>query len=83
MIYGRATVTENYHCSFGLNPSYLPLLKGRDLNLTGFDRNGELRIVELEGHPFFIATLFQPERSALNGKVHPIITTYLRACLGG
>lgn len=35
------------------------------MHLTGFDTEGEVRAFELETHPFFIGTLFQPERSAL------------------
>jgi CTP synthase (UTP-ammonia lyase) len=35
--------------------------------------------VELDAHPFFVATLFQPERAALRGKVPPIVTAFVRA----
>jgi CTP synthase (UTP-ammonia lyase) len=35
--------------------------------------------VELEGHPLFIATLFQPERSALKRVAHPLIAAFLAA----
>jgi hypothetical protein len=37
------------------------------LHITAVDSENEVRVVELEGHPFFIATLFQPERSAFKG----------------
>ncbi len=43
---------------------------------------GDARIVELAGHPFFLATLFQPERSAFSGRVHPLILGYVQALLG-
>jgi CTP synthase (UTP-ammonia lyase) len=45
------------------------------------DDAGDVRVVELEGHPFFVATLFQPERSALNEVVHPVVAAYLQAAL--
>jgi CTP synthase (UTP-ammonia lyase) len=32
-------------------------------------------------HPFFFATLYQPERSALEGRKHPLIAAYLHAAL--
>jgi CTP synthase (UTP-ammonia lyase) len=38
--------------------------------------------VELDGHPFFVTTLFQPERAALRGEVPPIVTAFLRAASG-
>lgn len=44
--------------------------------MTEVDEEGETRIVELDGHPFFIATLFQPELSALSGIKHPLIAAF-------
>ncbi len=41
------------------------------------DLNGEARVFELPSHPFFIGTLFQPERAALNQQLHPIIAAFL------
>jgi len=38
--------------------------------------------VELAGNPFFIATLFQPEQSALRGVAHPLIGAFVRAAAG-
>jgi CTP synthase (UTP-ammonia lyase) len=35
--------------------------------------------VELASHPFFIATLFQPEQSAFTGVEHPLICSFVRA----
>jgi CTP synthase (UTP-ammonia lyase) len=78
-IYGRATVVEGFNCTFGVNPQYRALLSDGALHITGVDENGEARVVELAEHPFFIATLFQPERSALRGVVHPLIAAYLQA----
>ncbi len=49
------------------------------MKITGADESGEPRVVELTNHPFFIATLFQPERSALRGELHPLISAYLEA----
>ena len=45
----------------------------------GWDVAGEVRAFELGGHPFFMGTLFQPERSALAGQAHPLIQAYLAA----
>jgi CTP synthase (UTP-ammonia lyase) len=33
----------------------------------------------LPAHPFFIGTLFQPERSALTGQSHPLIEAFVKA----
>ena len=39
---------------------------------------GQIRACELPGHSFFIGTLFQPERSALEGRRHPLIEALVR-----
>ena len=75
-IYGAAMIEEEYHCSFGLNPAYQPLLDSGSLSITGVDTNGEVRVVELADHPFFIGTLYQPERAALRGITHPLVNAY-------
>ena len=80
-LYGQSEVVEAYHCSFGLNPHYESLLADADLRISGRDSGGEVRIVELETHPFYVATLFQPERSAFKGHAHPLITAYVAAML--
>ncbi|MDQ2806898.1 MAG: hypothetical protein M3Z04_08305 [Chloroflexota bacterium] len=81
-LYGQATVEEEYNCGFGLNPVYREQLATGPLRITAVDGDGDARIVELAGHPFFLATLFQPERSAFSGRVHPLILGYVPALLG-
>lgn len=80
-IYGKPEATETYHCNFGLNPAHETRLNDGCLKFTGRDESGEIRVLELDRHPFFIATLFQPERPALRGEVHPLIGAYVRAVL--
>ena len=55
---------EEYHCSFGLNGRYRRLIESGPLCVGAVDDQHEIRAVELDGHPFFVATLFQPEMSA-------------------
>jgi CTP synthase (UTP-ammonia lyase) len=80
-IYGKSEIHEKYHCSFGLNPHYQALFEASGMRITGFDKNGEARVFDLEGHPFYMGTLFQPERSAFNDVAHPLIVAYLQAVL--
>ena len=78
-IYGRPDAVEAYHCNYGVNPAYAALFESGPLRVTATDEAGEPRVVELVGHPFFVATLFQPERSALRGERHPLITAFAAA----
>jgi CTP synthase (UTP-ammonia lyase) len=62
--YGTKESIEEYHCSFGLNSKYLRLLEGSQFCVAAVDDQHEIRGFELDGHPFFVATLFQPEMHA-------------------
>ena len=77
-IFNAGKTNETYHCNYGFNQNYLERLKESDLKISAYDENGEVRIVELKGHPFFIATLFQPERSSLQNKNHPLIDAFVK-----
>lgn len=81
-LYGNSAVTESYHCSYGVGPQYLPIFEGSDLLVSGVDSQGEPRAVELKSHPFFIGTAYQPERSALRGERHPLISAFVQAATG-
>ena len=68
---------EGYHCNYGPNPAYRARFESAGLRFTGFDAEGQIRAMELPGHPFFVGTLFQPERSALAGRRHPLIEAFV------
>jgi CTP synthase (UTP-ammonia lyase) len=78
-IYGVAAATEEYHCSYGLSRSSSDRLASGPLRASGRDAAGEVRAIELDGHPFFVATLFQPERSALANRRHPLVAAFVAA----
>jgi CTP synthase (UTP-ammonia lyase) len=75
--YGAPESVEEYHCSFGLNGRYLRLIEGHELYVAATDDQHEIRAVELDGHPFFVATLFQPEMR--QGK-NPIVSAFVHSC---
>lgn len=79
--YGRATAREGYHCNYGLNPAHRATLERAGLRFTAFDEIGEVRAAELPvtTHPFFVGTLFQPERAALRGELPPLVAAFVRA----
>jgi CTP synthase (UTP-ammonia lyase) len=80
-IYNSAEAIEEYHCNYGINPEYKEIFTDGDIVITGFDMEGEPRVIEISSHPFFIATLYQPERLALSGKIHPLIKAFCYSSL--
>lgn len=78
-IYGPNPADEEYMCGFGLNPGFRATLEEHGMRFTGFDPGGEVRALELPSHPFFIATLFQPERAALLQRTPPVARAFVHA----
>ena len=78
-IYGAMSVTEEYYCNFGVNPNHVSLLKSGPLKITGSDSEGEIRVTELPGHPFFLGTLFVPQTRSTAKQPHPLVTAFRRA----
>lgn len=75
---GRPT-QEGYHCNYGVNAAHRSRLEATGLRFTGFDAAGDIRAFELPGHRFFLGTLFQPERSALQKDAsHPLIAAFVK-----
>ncbi|MNX71070.1 CTP synthase [compost metagenome] len=77
--YESAEIREGYRCRYGVNPQFQGELLKRELQAVGHDSEHELRAVELSGHPFFVATLFQPERAALKGVLPPLVGAFVEA----
>ena len=78
--YGADEATEEYRCSYGVNPDFRASLIAGPLRESARDDTRDLRAVELHDHPFFVATLFQPERAALHGRPAPLVNAFVAAC---
>ncbi|TDW69720.1 CTP synthase C-terminal region-related (seleno)protein [Kribbella pratensis] len=70
---------ERYHCSYGLDTTRLGLLREHGLVFSGYDDEGDPRIAELPEHPFYLATLFQPELAGDGTRPHPFVQAFARA----
>jgi CTP synthase (UTP-ammonia lyase) len=79
--YGKEQAVEQFRCSYGINPEYRDAIEDGILGVTGVGPDGEVRVVELPGHRFFIATLFLPQLSSSAEAPHPLIVAYLKAAL--
>lgn len=77
--YGEARITEGYHCSYGINPTFEKKIFSGALKATAWGASGEVRAFELEGHPFYVGTLFQSERRALKGEAPPLVIAFVDA----
>jgi CTP synthase (UTP-ammonia lyase) len=81
--YGAESVREEYRCSYGLASSYEAPLARAGLRVSGRDARGEPRVVELDGAPFYVATLYVPQLASAPELPHPLFRAFLAACAEG
>lgn len=77
---GKATLTAEYWCNYAVNEAYEPRFTAAGLKVSARGTAGETRGMELEGHRFFVATLFQPQLTSSAHEPHPVIVAFLKAC---
>ncbi|MFF5496905.1 hypothetical protein [Streptomyces aquilus] len=79
-VIGAERTVERYFCAYG--PSrHLDTLRAHGMRFSGYDEDGHVRMAELPGHPFFLASLFQPELSGDGSRPHPMVRALARAAV--
>lgn len=78
-LYGVDAADESYFCNYGVNPGWVARLEGAGLGVSGVDEAGEPRIVEMPGHPFFVASLFLPQARSSAAAPHPLLVGFAAA----
>ncbi|HWE51646.1 MAG TPA: hypothetical protein VG273_17770 [Bryobacteraceae bacterium] len=77
---GAETFPGYHACSYGLAPEYAERLTQHGLVISARGENAGAKAIELPGHTFFLATLFQPQVGSLAGQpLSPIIQAFLAA----
>ncbi|MGH2672088.1 MAG: CTP synthase [Actinomycetota bacterium] len=79
-VYGERVVYERHRHRYEVNPTYHDALSGEGLVFSGLSPDGRLvEIVELEGHPFFMAGQFHPELRSRPTRPHPMFRDFIGA----
>jgi CTP synthase (UTP-ammonia lyase) len=78
-LYGVTSAEEDFFCSYGVNPTWAERLAAAGLRVSGTGEAGEVRIVELPEHPFFVPTLFLPQARSTAAAPHPILAGFAAA----
>jgi CTP synthase len=80
--YGREVVTERHRHRFELNNNYRRTLEAAGLTASGILDGGDLiEIVELNDHPWMVASQFHPEFKSRPNRPHPLFLAFLEAVL--
>jgi CTP synthase (UTP-ammonia lyase) len=76
-VVGAGTMTGHFFCSYGIGPSYVPVLEKAGLVWTSRNTEGQPRSFELPGHRFYLGSLFQPALDSEAGRPNPLIRAFL------
>jgi CTP synthase (UTP-ammonia lyase) len=80
---GAEPFTGFHWCNYGLAAAHEAALQAAGLVVAARAPDAGVEAVELPGHPFYLATLFQPQvGSAASGRVHPLIEALVSAARG-
>ena len=81
-IYGSGRICERHRHRYEVNPRYLARLRKAGLVFSGKSPDGRrMEILELQNHPFFLATQFHPEYKSRPERSAPVFSAFIKAAL--
>jgi len=78
-VYASETIRERHRHRFEFNNTYLDQFTTAGLVFAGFSIDGLVEVIELPGHPWFLACQFHPEFSSNPRDGHPLFSGFVRA----
>jgi CTP synthase len=83
-IYGEAVVYERHRHRYEVNNLLRKRLEAAGLCVSGTSPDERLvEVIELEGHPFFVASQFHPEFKSRPERPAPLFARFIEAALAG
>ena len=81
-IYQNEIISERHRHRYEFNSRYKKALEKKGLVFSGvYAKKGLIEIIELPGHPFFIAVQFHPEFKSKPDNAHPLFREFIGASL--
>ncbi len=79
-LYGKEVIYERHRHRYEFNNQYRPQFVASGYEISGSSPNERLvEIIELPGHPFFIASQFHPEFQSRPSSSHPLFKGFMAA----
>lgn len=76
--YGATLIHERHRHRHELNNEYAQILESHGMRFSGINPERNLiEVCELEGHPWFVGTQFQPEFKSRPGRSHPLFREFV------
>ncbi|HYC12059.1 MAG TPA: CTP synthase [Nitrososphaerales archaeon] len=80
-VYETEMIRERHRHRFELNQTFLRQFEENGMHYTAFSDGGKrAEILELEGHPFYMATQFHPEYISRPERPEPVYAAFVAAC---
>jgi CTP synthase len=80
--YGEEVVSERHRHRYEFNPKYRGRFEDSDLTISGESPDGRLvEFIELESHPFWVATQAHPEFKSRPDRPAPLFNAFVAAAL--
>jgi CTP synthase len=81
-VYGKREISERHRHRYEVNNEYRDTLSEHGLRLSGLSPDGTLvEVIELPGHPWFVATQFHPELKSRPAHPHPLFASFIEAAV--
>jgi CTP synthase len=81
-IYGQTDVLERHRHRYEFNMKYRDRMTEKGFTISGTSPDGTLaELIELRGHPYFLACQYHPEFQSKPNKPHPLFKGFIQACL--
>lgn len=80
--YGVEMIDERHRHRFEFNNDYKEQFEQAGFRCVGINpESGLVELIELEGHPYFVASQFHPEYKSTVMNPHPLFVSFVRAAL--
>jgi len=79
-IYGTGEISERHRHRYEVNNAYRDVLNDNGMRVSATSPDGDLvEMIELDDHPWFLATQFHPELKSRPNNPHPLFASFIRA----
>ncbi len=77
-LYGKKDISERHRHRYEVNNDYREVLKENGMTLSGISPDGRIvEMIEIEDHPFYVATQAHPEFKSRPDKPHPLFRGFV------
>ena len=78
-IYGKSEISERHRHRLEVNNEFVEKIKAKGMRVSGLNRKLNLvEVIELPGHPHYIACQYHPEFKSRPFSPHPFFSSFMK-----